>query len=649
MVNPLPKAVLALLNSARTPAGTFLAMYLTGLAVIVAFTELPTAGQQPGTPPRVQNGFDVILKQGGIMDYNTLDELDRRGERQVETRSEATLSRLDLKAPGRARSEYNKALHLLARKDFQNAVNRLTRAISFYPEFVAAHNALGCAYFDLKQNELARDEFTRAVQLDDHLSGSFLNLGRADLALGQTRAAQVALEKAWSIAPLDSNLPLLLGYVQFLNRDYAASIRTAQQVHQRGHSGTALVHYFAAASWQAQNESQKTRIELETFLAEDPTSGFAQPARDILQQIKSQQDALAAASHSAPVSRRRMDNNPSLLGQKVLQDINQKKEIAEAEAEAEAESSVENGNNAPGTAGHNESRHGAKNWTFRTTTEEVAVYFTATDHGKSVTNLRLEDVSIEDNDKPPLAILSFLNESKLPLRMGLLIDTSMSVSGRFSFEQSAAIDFLRRMLTGNNDRAFAAGFSNSVVLVQDFTEDLDHMARGIKQLVPIGGTALWDAVSYGADKLAAGEGTKAVARVLVVVTDGDDNSSTATLKQAIERAERDEVIVYAVSTRDFDPANDNDLPGNHALRLLAERTGGSAFFPGSLHHLSQSLAELQEVIRSRYLIGYKPAAFDHDGNYRAIAIMAKKSGRKLTINCRKGYYTSTNSASRAHL
>jgi VWFA-related protein len=282
------------------------------------------------------------------------------------------------------------------------------------------------------------------------------------------------------------------------------------------------------------------------------------------------------------------------------------------------------------------------------TTEKVAVFFTATDHGKSVTNLTRDEVTLLDDQKPPAAVLGFHSEAGLPLRLGLLIDTSVSVTGRFSFEQTAATNFLRQVLVGKDDLAFVAGFSNSIALVQDFTRDLDQISHGIGQLAPVGGTSVWDAVSFAAGKLAETKEKQPVARILVVISDGDDNSSSTTLKQAIEAAERDEVIVYTVSTRNADPENDNDLTGNRAMRDLAELTGGSAFFPGSADHLNHSLAELQEVIRSRYLIAYKPVLFQHDGRYRTIAITARKSGRKLRVNSRKGYYTDPDSPAAAN-
>ncbi len=251
------------------------------------------------------------------------------------------------------------------------------------------------------------------------------------------------------------------------------------------------------------------------------------------------------------------------------------------------------------------------------------------------------DVVIRDDRRAPATITGFLNERQLPLRLGIVIDTSGSVSDRFSFEQAAASDFLRKVMIDPKDLAFVVGFSNSILLVQDFTADQNQISHAIGQLAPAGGTSLWDAVSFAADKLAGRLEETPVARMLVVISDGADNSSSATLKEAIESAGRDEVIVYAVSTRDRrDEATtfDESFVGDHALKVLSESTGGTAFFPGSIRWLDHGLSELQQVIRSRYLVSYKPEELQQDGRYRSIDIGANKSGHKLRIYARKGYY-----------
>jgi Ca-activated chloride channel homolog len=612
-----------------------------------------SAAAQAVQVERTQRDLNSLYSGGELMSLYTLGKLDHRRQEQVDSSSEATVSKFDLKAPGRARNEYIRGLRFLAKHDLKSAVASLQKAISIYPSYVAARSALGCAYFHLKEYDLARQEFTQAIQLDDHLSSSYLNLGRAQVALGEIPAAQASMEKASSIAPLDPHLLLALTYTQFLNHDYPDAIKTAHRAHAQSHPDTAIVHYYAAASWQALNNLRETRNELRTFLTEDPTSAFAGAARGIVEeiQVKEEQPPAPLLPMNAPVFEPSSAKSSS-LGQEVLQDFREKQQIAEAESEGSTCSSCEVSAQPgpaeteisrvpPPASGVRHAEPGA--WALRSTVNEVALFFSATDQGKSVTDLSQRDVTVHDDHKPPAAVLSFRSESDLPLRLGLLIDTSGSITQRFSFEQHAAVNFMDRVLTGKDDLAFVAGFSNSVVLARDFTPDLKELAHGINQLVPVGGTAIWDAVAFAAAKLAERQEGRPVARILVVISDGDDNSSNATLKQAIERAQRDEVIVYTVSTRYSDAESQrNDPTGNRAMKVLAKLTGGVAFFPGSAGHLNRSLAELQQVIRSRYLISYRPALFKPDGHYRSIAIVAEKSGHRLKVNARKGYYSDMN-------
>ena len=163
-------------------------------------------------------------------------------------------------------------------------------------------------------------------------------------------------------------------------------------------------------------------------------------------------------------------------------------------------------------------------------------------------------------------------------------------------------------------------------------------SRSSALLAPGGGTALWDAVAYAADKLATHPESQPVARILVVISDGEDNSSSVTLKQAIATAQNGEVAVCTVSTSEILQQNQGAPVGDRALRTLSALTGGAAFAPGSVRHLDSSLADLQQVIRGRYLVSYKPASFARDGRYRSIEIQAQKDGRQLQIIARKGYY-----------
>jgi VWFA-related protein len=336
----------------------------------------------------------------------------------------------------------------------------------------------------------------------------------------------------------------------------------------------------------------------------------------------------------------------------LMQESKENTQLAEAEAEAACPNCAAPDSPTPSAPGitpppkASGTKYNA--FTVRASADEVAVFFAATDHGKSVTDLTLKDVGVLDNSKIPAAVTGFRNESELPLRLGLVIDTSDSIASRFEFEQEAAAHFLQKVVTGPEDLAFVIGFANSVLVVQDFTGDQKLVSHAVGQLVPSGGTALWDAVDFAADKLGSRPEAQPVARILVVISDGDDNSSSATAKQAINRAQRGEVTVYTVSTRDDAGAVVSSLVGEHALNTLADLTGGAAFTPGSIHRLNSSLADLQQVIRSRYLLSYKPALFKRDGQYRAIDIKAAKDGHKLRVYARKGYFASASEPASKH-
>lgn len=581
-----------------------------------------------------------------------LNESDDDRRRNMLENFSDSVSKFDLKAPGAARQEYERGTQLLLKKKFGDAVDHFAKAIATYPNFVAAHNALGSAYLDLGRNEEAQNEFLRSVALDGHLPHSYMNLGRAQLALKNFPGAQESMQKASELSPLDLRLLSALTYAQYLNRDYGSSIATAQRVHGLKHEKNAIVHYFAAASWQRQNNLQEAQKELQTLLDEDPKSPVADTARQMIQQIKERKDQPA---DSVTITYSTTPDDPNVpsdaRARKILQQFEQKRQLAEVEKEPEEDcgtcgavmpaSLLTADVPASGPVSRVQpGSFGGSGLILHSSVNEVAVFFAATDHGKSVSDLTRESVFIRDNGKPPVAVTGFRNEAQLPLRLGLVIDTSSSITKQFAFEQKAAGSFLQKTLTDKQDLAFVVGFSSTVLMVQDFTGDEAAISSGIDALAPRGGTALWDAVKFASDKLAARRETQPVARILVVISDGDDNSSGATLKQAIQTAERNEVIVYTVSTREFRDALSIDAVADQAMKVLASRTGGAAFFPNSLGDLEHRLAELQQVIRSRYLISYKPDHFEANGHYRSIDVVAQKSGHKLHVYSRRGYYAS---------
>jgi VWFA-related protein len=140
-------------------------------------------------------------------------------------------------------------------------------------------------------------------------------------------------------------------------------------------------------------------------------------------------------------------------------------------------------------------------WTIRKVVDEVAVFFGVSSGGHAVTELDLSDIKVRDDNKPPEKVLQFTPQSKLPLRLGVLIDTSGSVQPRFSFEKQAAARFLQQMLSTPSDLGFVAGFAENSTVTQDFTEDQKKLVAGVNKLPSGGGTALFDAVSLACWKL----------------------------------------------------------------------------------------------------------------------------------------------------
>ena len=566
-----------------------------------------------------------------------------------------SVSRLDLKAPGNARKEYDKGYLQLMRKDLPGAVAHLVRAVAAYPSYVAAHNALGIAYLNLGQFQQARDEFAQAVALNDLLPASYLNLGCAQLQLQQYSEAVASLKKASSIAPLD--LPLLTGltYAEFKNRDYPGVIATVRYVHGRKHQDVALVHLFAAGAWEAQHNLDEAQNELQILLNEDPKSPSAGEFRQVLLKIQAEQVRQALVKRRPADSSISVSNGPpppssdgvSPQVRQASQGTAENNQTAEVKGETGANcigcptnvSADPSGASVPGPGSGQSDEYVARQ-VIRVEVQEVSMMFAATDHGNSVTNLTPSDIEIREDNQPPAAILGFYNVTQLPLRIGLLIDVSNSVTERFSFEQGAASKFLETVVTDKNDLSFVIGFNWSVLLVQDFTPDQTRTAHAITQLAPGGGTALWNAVEFAADKLASHPESQPVARVLVVISDGQDNSSSASLQQATWAAQRGQVAIYTVSTKEGADEESNPLLGNRALKTLAEQTGGALFTPGSLGGLTKSLAELQQVLRGRYLVHYKPSSSKTDGRYHSVDIKAEKDGHKLKVFARKGYYAS---------
>jgi VWFA-related protein len=585
-----------------------------------------------------------------------LDNMNKHArEREQQRASDKNLvdsgvvSALDLAAPNNAVEEFNHARSMVKQQHSKEAIKHLQKAIKIYPQFVSAHVGLGLAYIDQGDTGGARSEFETAAKLDEKFPGSFLNLGLLSLSLKDFPTAQSELEKAASIHPRDAKILSTLAYAQNGTHEYQPSIETAQRVHALDHKGMANVHYVAAASAMALNDVAVMQRELGLFLSEDPTNALAPVARQNLDALN-RRDTPARAKGSAPQTitvsasqgLQTFPNSERLKAQLSGAGDESDAGVCNADCDAPIESDAElpkttesagsqpTTNLFPGVS----SRPGAA-WTIRKSVDDVAVFFAVSSHGHMVDDLQVSDIQIVDDHKPPAKVVQFAPQSKLPLRLALLIDTSGSVHDRFSFEKRAATKFVQTVLSGTADLGFIAGFSSETTVMQDFSDDQAALATGIEKLTNAGGTALFDAVSLACWKLAEYPDGERVARVLVILSDGEDNSSHGSLRQSIQAAEKTGVTIYTVSTRE-DHGDKTDA--DKVLQVLAENTGGEAMFPGDILTMGKSFDRLRELIRSRYFIAYKPADFQPDGSYRTINVIAEKDGKHLKVRARKGYH-----------
>ena len=593
--------------------------------------------------PMMNVGGNYMEGQFARMDFAQmyLDQQKERARQQKENQiknqklvDSGTVSALDLQAPARAVDEFNRAASLLKAQNAKEAIVHLDKAIAAYPNFVSAHNNLGLAWMDLDDNVHARSEFEAAAKLDVKFPGSYLNLGRLALSQKEFDAAESSLAKAASLLPRDARVLATLAYAQNENHHYQLALETAGRVHGLRHGGIANVHYVAASAGIALKDMNAVQRELTFFVQEDPSNPLAPEARNNLQILARNRAAAASPAAgaggpaNAPASPpQTLANTERLRGQLAALggDDDDSSPAPEPAASAAESASAAPTPDVGGSDAH---------WTIRKSVDEVAVFFSATNHGHSVNNLQLSDIQVRDDNQAPEKVLQFTPQSKLPLRLGLLVDTSGSVHSRFSFEKHAAARFVQEMLGSAADLGFVAGFSLAPTVTQDFTADRHQLAAGIDQLQNAGGTALFDAVSFACWKLSAYPERERVARVLVVLTDGEDNSSRTSLKQALQDAEATGVTIYTISTRS---GVGDKTDADRVLQALAERSGGEALFPGDVGALGGTFDKLRDNIRSRYLLAYRPAAFMPNGRYHTISIVAQKDGAHLQVHARKGY------------
>ena len=274
---------------------------------------------------------------------------------------------------------------------------------------------------------------------------------------------------------------------------------------------------------------------------------------------------------------------------------------------------------------------------IRKNVDEVLLHATVVDDKQHiVTNLDRGAFTVFEDGKPQ-TIVSFHNED-IPVSMGIVIDNSGSMREKRAKVNQAALNLVRASNPG--DEVFVVNFNDEYYLDQDFTNDLLKLKEALEKIDARGGTALRDALVASADHLK--RDAKLERKVLFVVTDGDDNASRDSLEDAVKQLQAENgPSVYAIGI-----LGDEEHPkrARRALEIIAQRTGGLAFFPSTLDQVDEISRQVAHDIKNQYTIGYKPTNPRTNGGFRTIRVEAKKGHSKMVVRTKSGYYAGTQPA-----
>ncbi len=300
-------------------------------------------------------------------------------------------------------------------------------------------------------------------------------------------------------------------------------------------------------------------------------------------------------------------------------------------------------------------------------TDVVNVLFTAQDRSRRLlTTLKKEDIRLLEDGKPQ-EIVEFTRQVDLPLSLAILVDVSVSQQRTLPEQKEAAISFLESVVRPAKDEVAVLSFTGETTLEQDLTNNLTRLRRAVDRIkfVPpsgyIGGgvvtnggsvpgtppisgrnqavagsTAIWDAIWVTSNEVLrpAPEKTR---RAIILLSDGVNTSGQKKLDEAVQAAVRTEAIIYAVGIGDsFFQGVDRS-----ALNKLTERTGGRAFFPRDERDLRDAFRQIEEEMRSQYLVAYEPTNQNRDGSYRSISIQLvdpNLARENVKLTHRQGYF-----------
>ncbi len=303
-------------------------------------------------------------------------------------------------------------------------------------------------------------------------------------------------------------------------------------------------------------------------------------------------------------------------------------------------------------------------------TESVNVLFTAQDRNrKLILTLKPEDIRILENGQVQ-AVSAFSRQIDLPLSLAILIDTSASQERTLPEEKSAAISFVESVIRPTKDEVSVVSFTGESTLEQGMTNNLTRLRRAIERVEfippsgylgggvvvnsgrvpgtpPISGsnqqiqgsTAIWDSIWITSSDV-LGPAPEKTRRAIILLSDGYDTFSKKKLEDAVQAAQRAEAVIYSIGIGD----NFYDGVDEGSLKRISERTGGRAYFPRDENELRQAFKQIQEEMRSQYLIAYEPTNRALDGSYRKIEIQIvnpELEKQQVRLSHRQGYFAKT--------
>ncbi len=269
--------------------------------------------------------------------------------------------------------------------------------------------------------------------------------------------------------------------------------------------------------------------------------------------------------------------------------------------------------------------------TFRSDTRLVVLHASVMDKaGKLLTSLPKESFKVLENgvEQP---IHEFKRED-IPVSMGIVIDNSGSMRDKRQKVEAAALALVKA--SNRNDEMFIVNFNDDAFLDVSFTSDIKKLEEGLTRIDSRGGTAMRDALSMSIDEVK--EKGKRPKKVLLVITDGNDNTSLLTLEKLLEKAHRAEVLIYAIGLLNEEEKREA-AKAKRALSSLANASGGLVFFPKELAEVEKIALDVAHEIRNQFMMSYSPLNQNLDGTFRQIKVTVNAPGRPQ-VRTRSGYY-----------